>query len=179
MTNIFSDFCKVSTLDFLMKMMIKEKRIGSEAFDTSKLDTNKKNFESRQIEKPILIVGPDCETRLLLKTLLELWNYQTVESHTVGEAAKFLEFCQPKLILLDSNASFGETLENIYLIRQNELLQTLPLVVMSGYGQTNYRDMAFSEGANAYLIKPINFGHMEHMLKKLVENEIIAKGEKI
>ena len=177
MTNFFSDFCKVSNLDFfLTEMMIKEKHIGRKAFDLSKLDTNEKNFEDYQIEKPILIVGRDYETRLLLKTLLELWNYQTVESHTVGEAGKFLEFCQPKLVLLDSDLAFSETLENIYLIRQNKQLLALPLVVMSGYCQKNYRDLAMSNGANGYLVKPLNFAHMERMLNALAESKIIAQG---
>jgi hypothetical protein len=60
---------------FFKNMLIEEKRIGKQAFDISKNNMNEKNLEDYQIEKPILIVGRDYENRLLLKTLLELWNY--------------------------------------------------------------------------------------------------------
>jgi DNA-binding NarL/FixJ family response regulator len=81
--------------------------------------------------------------------------------------------------LLDSDSSFGETLENIYLVCQNRRLLSLPLVVMSGYSQKNYRDLAFAGGADGYLVKPVNFSHMERMLNSFSEDETIAIGEKI
>ncbi len=144
-------------------------------FDISNRNMKDKNFAEQSVGKTILIVGNNYESLLLLKTLLELWNYQTVESYTVGEAENVLKLCTPQMILLDTNSSFGETLENIYKVRQNKLFLSLPLVVISGYVQKNYRDLAISNGADGYLVKPLNFAHLERMLKKY-ETEVVADG---
>ena len=148
-------------------------------FEMTNLNLSEKSDAVYKIEKPILIVGRHYETRVLLKTLLELWKFKTVESPTVGEAESLFKSCLPKLILLDTTASFSETLENIYRVRQNILLSALPLIVISGYSQSNYRDLALSYGANGYLIKPLNFAHMERVLEKLVGDGNAAQGENL
>lgn len=139
------------------------------------IGVNKVTDNNYQIEQLILIIGRDFETRLLLKTLLELWKYQTIESPTVGEAENLLTNWLPKLILLDTTQSFRDTLENIRQVRKNEPLSALPLIVMSGYSQKNYRDLAISNGANGYLIKPLNFAHMERAIEQFVGDGNIAQ----
>lgn len=156
-------------------MMFKEKRFSGKTFDMANIGVNEITDNNYQIEKPILIVGRDYENRLLLKTLLELWKYRTIESPTVGEAENLTKNCLPKLILLDTTQSFSETLENIYFVRQTKSLSALPLIVISGYSQANYRNLALAGGANGYLIKPLNFAYMERALEKFFGDGNIAQ----
>lgn len=156
-------------------MMFKEKRFSGKTFDMANIGVNEITDNNYQIEKPILIVGRDYENRLLLKTLLELWKYRTIESPTVGEAENLTKNCLPKLILLDTTQSFSETLENIYFVRQTKSLSALPLIVISGYSQPNYRNLALAGGANGYLIKPLNFAYMERALEKFFGDGNIAQ----
>ena len=135
--------------------------------------TDGKSQEIQDIKDFILVVSEDYESRLLLKTLLELWKYRTIESPTVGGAENLSGFFPPQMILLDTNSSFGQALENICAIRQNDLFANLPLIVLSGYSQSHFRDLALTNGADVYLTKPLNFARMENIMSELITSRSV------
>ncbi len=67
----------------------------------------------------------------------------------------------PALVLLDLNTPSADGRDALVRIRENSTLLTIPLVVLSA--SANPRDIAaaYSNGANAYHIKPVN--HATHL----------------
>jgi len=67
----------------------------------------------------------------------------------------------PALVLLDLNTPSADGRDALVQIRQNSTLLMIPLVVLSA--SANPRDIAtaYSNGANAYHIKPVN--HATHL----------------
>ena len=67
----------------------------------------------------------------------------------------------PALVLLDLNTPSADGRDALAQIRQNSTLLMIPLVVLSA--SANPRDIAtaYSNGANAYHIKPVN--HATHL----------------
>ncbi len=124
----------------------------------------------------VLILGRDKETRLMMKTLLELWNYQTIEARNVRETAFFLERFSPNLILMDSDHSFTETLKELTDIRRNEKLKAIPVVIISSFSQRLFRDIAIANGADYFFAKPVNFSRLEKSLKNFIA-QVETSGE--
>ena len=118
----------------------------------------------------ILLVGEDYETRLLLKTLLDLWSYRTIESASVSGAENLAGFCPPRLILLDTNSSFDKALKDVISLKQSELFADLPLIVLSGYTQKRFHDTAINNGADFFLPKPLNFNKLEQIIENVAVN---------
>lgn len=114
----------------------------------------------------VLILGRDRETRLLMKTLLELWSYRIIEARTVREAICNSENLSPNIILMDADSSFSDSLEDLSDLRRNEKFNTIPVIVISSYRKSTFRDLTNADGANHFFTKPLNFTRLESSLKR-------------
>lgn len=123
--------------------------------------------------KPLVAVfAREQETRFLFQTLLELWNYQTVEAEDIKELTQIARFKTPDLILMDLTIPLMEGLTALSEIRKNEALSETPVVLVSGFVQPQYRSAAFELGASEYLIKPVDFLRLETTLDRYVKKGI-------
>lgn len=114
----------------------------------------------------VLIVSKESDTRFLFKTLLEMWDYR-VEAAESCEDLMFIEgHAQAKLILLDTALPFADNLAKMQNMRQLKAFRHLPIVLISGHSQPHYREMAFSLGADDFLVKPVDFDLLEDCLKR-------------
>lgn len=114
----------------------------------------------------ILIFTPEADTSLLLKTLLELWGYQTQVSDCLERSLSIVESWKPNLIVVDSVLPFEKHLENIRQIRGNRFSKELPIIVISGFSQPRFRSLSKASGANDFFVKPVDFDLLENTLKK-------------
>lgn len=112
----------------------------------------------------VLIFGAEFDTRFLLKTLLEIWNYQTVEAETAAEAFEMVVRRQPNLILMDVAAPFPECMSVVRGWRKNKIFENVPLVLLSAHAPPQYREAALQIGADDFLVKPLDFDRLEQSL---------------
>ena len=115
----------------------------------------------------VLIAGKEPNTLLLYKTILELWKYRVSGTEEFEELVGTIQAISPDLILIDSTVSFTADMENLCLIRNEDIFDDIPVIITSGHAQTAYQCTALTNGADAYLLKPINFELLENSLKKL------------
>lgn len=124
----------------------------------------------------VLILGRDRETRLLMKTLLELWSYRIIEARTVREAICNSENHFPNIILMDADSSFGKILEDLSNLRRDEKFNAIPVIVISNYRKSTFRDITPANRANHFFTKPLNFTRLESSLKKFAVQENKVRG---
>ena len=75
----------------------------------------------------------------------------------------------PNLILLDINMPGMNGFEFLRLVRKNENLQALPVVMLSVSESPHDVRHSYFMGANAYITKPTDFDQMEGMFRAIYQ----------
>jgi DNA-binding NtrC family response regulator len=119
----------------------------------------------------VLIFSKDEDCRLLLKTLLEIWNYKVIEIANEEELLRTAAESNPSLILLDLTIAFAKDVSFIRNIHENSLLANLPVVVISGHTRPQHSAYARAMGAADYIVKPIDFERLETSLKTFTSED--------
>lgn len=112
----------------------------------------------------VLIVEDDEDNRLMLKIMLEMWNYRVLEAEDGEEAVNSARINRPDLILMDLKMQLLSGLEATRQIRRSAEIGDVPIIFVSGCGEAGFRRAALDAGGNDYLVKPIVFEHLEGVL---------------
>lgn len=118
----------------------------------------------------VLIVDDDDDSRLMLRTLLEIWKYRVVEAADGGEAISVAVDSHPDLILMDVKLPDLDGFVVTQKIRQSAKIESVPIIFLSGCAETIYRQKASAVGGSEYLVKPLNFEELEHTLGKYISH---------
>lgn len=104
-------------------------------------------------KKNILIVEDDSFIAVAYKEGLEREGY-AVEIAEDGESALLMmKKTAPDLVLLDLIMPVMDGFEVLRLMKEDELLQTIPVVILSNLGQETDIEKGKSLGAEDYLVK--------------------------
>jgi len=126
----------------------------------------------------IIIVGPDEDTRFMLRVLFDTWEYCVAEADSVEQCIILGRNCRPALIVVESFLPFTDSLEVLRRLRHNEELKNIPAIMLSGFSQDKYRHAAIRSGAAAFLAKPVDFDLLREYLVCLAgERKLQTKGE--
>ncbi len=116
----------------------------------------------------ILIVSTDEDPRLMYKTILEMWHFEVAESENIKGSVFAADGKPPNLILMDLALPFENNLAAMSEVRKSGSFQNVPILLVSGFSQQQFRDDALSHGAAEFLVKPVDFDLLEKSLKKLL-----------
>ncbi|MGC2235720.1 MAG: response regulator [Pyrinomonadaceae bacterium] len=123
-------------------------------------------------KKPlVLIMSREPDTRVLFKTLLEMWGYRVEEVENLEESIFAAEHASPSLVLMDTWLPFVDNMTRIQQMRKCDALKTLPIVLLSGHAQPRFRNLALSLGADDFLVKPVDFDLLEVCLEKNIKRD--------
>jgi DNA-binding response OmpR family regulator len=112
----------------------------------------------------IMISGIHQDTRYMLRVLLQMWDYRVIEAEGPDETLKLANQEHPRVILLDTSLLFEDDLEVLRKIRSSHEVQSLPVIMLSGFPQMQYREAAFKNGASGLLVKPLDIDLLEGYL---------------
>ena len=116
----------------------------------------------------ILIVEDDADSRLMLKLLLEMWNYRVHEATCGADAIRIAAKESLALILMDIKMPHLDGFETTRRIRQSPKSANVPVIFLSGCAEEIHRRTAFAVGGNEYLVKPLDFEKLEKTLNSYV-----------
>jgi CheY-like chemotaxis protein len=102
------------------------------------VDLTQRAFTRRKVVNPIE-VARDGEEAL---NLLEQWG---------------IEDPQPIVILLDLKLPKVDGLEVLHYIKTSSQFQAIPVVVLTTSAEDSDIEIAYQEGANSYIVKPVDF----------------------
>ncbi len=122
--------------------------------------------------KRILIVEDSPTMRqLLVFALRRLKDVDIVEAHDGMDGLRKVSSDHFDLALIDINMPVMDGLKLISLIRGEDSLCSIPIVVITTVGAKEDRERALSLGANEYLTKPIQANHVLTIVKDLMKDE--------
>ena len=122
-------------------------------------------FKPVNLHPLVLIVESDEDTRLMMKYLLQMWKYAVIEAADDGDALEMAALQQPDLILLSGRIQSADSFTTIKRIREVSLFDKTEIIYISAYSEPAVRASALAAGADNFLVKPIDFGHLEEMLQ--------------
>jgi two-component system, OmpR family, phosphate regulon response regulator PhoB len=132
---------------------LRRKRSGRTAVKPS----GQKTRPSRPL---VLVVEDHDDTRLLFRCFMEHSGLAVIEASDGEQAINLAKDAVPDLILMDSNLPRIDGLMATRTIRRIASLRSVPIVIVSGHGQPEFRTEAIATGVNDLLVKPIELSQL-------------------
>ncbi len=106
--------------------------------------------------KTILIVEDNELNMKLVRGLLTMGKYSTLEAVDGETGIRLAHEHQPDLILMDIQLPGMDGLEATRLIREDPALKDVPVVALTSYAMQGDEDKAKDAGCSGYISKPID-----------------------
>ena len=113
--------------------------------------------------RKVLVIEDQADARRALQRLLQVWGH---EVSTAEDGVRGLELATsepPDVALVDVGLPGLDGYEVARRIRAT-LGDSVHLVALTGYGQPEDRELAYSAGFNVHLIKPVDRDELTHAL---------------
>lgn len=113
----------------------------------------------------ILIVDDEEEFRDVVAALLELNGFEVIEAANVDEMYQKLDENNISLILLDIGLPENDGLSTLKELRPEN---DIPIVLLTGKGDINYKVVGLELGADDYITKPFHSHELVARLKNII-----------
>lgn len=120
----------------------------------------KEKFKTREQKKStvavkeILIVEDDPNNAELMVSLLEFHGIKGFVAVNSREAMEYVESNTPLLIMMDIGLSGTNGLELTHMMKQNQKLDSVPVVAVTAHASDRMRDLAEEAGCSGFICKP-------------------------
>ena len=120
----------------------------------------------------VLIVDDDVPWSETAAGALRDAGFEVHLAHNGDQGASLLEREPPSVVILDVHLPGLSGLELLHQFRQRD--RFTPVVMVSGDDQAAIQDRAMSEGASAFLRKPVSLS----LLLRAVERQVMVSGNR-
>ena len=104
----------------------------------------------------ILVVDDHATNRFLLNAFLQKEFYTVLQASDGVQAIEIVKKEMPDLILLDIEMPCKNGFETCKELKENPLTRHIPIIILTASQKQVQRNKGLSEGADDYLVKPIN-----------------------
>jgi CheY-like chemotaxis protein len=118
----------------------------------------------------ILVVDDLPDNLVLVSLSLQNNGYRVVTANNGEEAIKIASLARPDLILLDLAMPEVDGLSAARRIRQMPELQQVPIIALTAFDTSGFRQAAYEAGFDAYLTKPLDFDRLNHLIGMLLND---------
>jgi CheY-like chemotaxis protein len=112
-----------------------------------------------------MVVEDSADVRMMMKILLEMDGYHVIEAADGLRAVELAIRERPALIMMDLQLPLLDGLAATGRIREH--LQDVQVVALSGHATPEHRLAALAAGCTDYLVKPLDFKHLDRILAGL------------
>ncbi|MES2310205.1 MAG: response regulator [Verrucomicrobiota bacterium] len=114
-----------------------------------------------------LIIEDDPVSIMTLEMMLRKLQITSKTARGVVDAISILLTYKPEIIFLDLFLGSNDGLEFLQTRMGNLRLKQIPVVIVSSSSQFDAINVCLKNGADAYLIKPVQFNLLVDVLRKL------------
>ena len=104
----------------------------------------------------ILIIEDNRRNMLLIRDLLQMQGFRTLEAFDGEEGIARAKAQRPDLILMDLQLPGMDGLTATRLLRQDPVTAGIPVVALTAHAMKGDRERALQAGCNGYIPKPID-----------------------
>ena len=112
----------------------------------------------------ILIIEDNEKNRKLVRDVLQVKGYKTIESETAEEGLKLALEKSPALVLMDIQLPGMDGITALKQLRADPQTKSIPAIAITASAMTNNRQAMLAEGFDGYQSKPIS---LKDFLKEL------------
>ena len=116
----------------------------------------------------VLIVEDNEKNRKLVRDVLQVKGYTTIESETAEEGIKLALTQSPALILMDIQLPGIDGITALKKLRSEPKTKNIPVIAITASAMTHNRKTMLAEGFDGYQTKPISLkeflGEIERVL---------------
>ena len=105
--------------------------------------------------KTILVVEDNELNMKLVRSLLQLENYQIIEADNAEKGIQLARDHHPDLILMDIQLPGMDGLKAAEFISNDENIKDIPIVALTSYAMEGDKEKALAAGCVGYITKPI------------------------
>ena len=139
---------------------------------------NREEIESMANEK-ILVVDDDKNICELLRLYLEKEGYSVILAHDGEEALLKFETLHPDLILLDIMMPRMDGYEFTEIIRGNQMLRDIPILMVTARETPADKRKGFLIGTDDYMVKPVDEDEMILRIAALLRRSRIVNEHRL
>ena len=114
---------------------------------------------------PTVLVADDTESvRVVLRMQLKVLGYRVLEAQSGKEAIELCARERPDLILMDVSMPHLDGLAATRLLRQTVETRYIPVVALSAFHDSDFRECALAAGCNDFVSKPIDMKSLDEII---------------
>ncbi len=106
--------------------------------------------------KTVLVVDDEPSTRTFVRATLETESYDVLEANNGLEALTLARMERPDLVLLDVGMPAMDGLQVCEILRKDNGLSHVPILMLTGRTQVDDAHLGFDAGADDYIRKPVH-----------------------
>jgi two-component system, cell cycle response regulator DivK len=124
----------------------------------------------------ILIVEDNEKNRKLIRDVLQVKGYQTLETETAEEGHNLAVKNHPALILMDIQLPGIDGITALKQLRADPITKTIPVIAITASAMSYNRQAMLAEGFDGYQSKPISVkDFLEEVRRVLASHQDKAK----
>src|ERR1043165_7753290 len=117
----------------------------------------------------IMVVDDQNDNLVLISLAVQEMGYRVVTAVNGEDAVSVALMAQPQLILMDIAMPKLDGIEATRIIRQDEKVGAVPIVILTAFETDDFRQGAAAAGANGSFTKPVDFDRLGSFINKLMQ----------
>jgi CheY-like chemotaxis protein len=126
--------------------------------------------DNRASDITILVVDDLVDNLILISLSLQSNGFRVLTANNGEEAIKVASLSRPDLILMDIAMPGVDGLSAVRRIRNLPELQHVPVVALTAFSTSGFRQAAYEAGFDAYLTKPLDFDRLHSLIGMLLHD---------
>ncbi len=106
--------------------------------------------------KVILVVEDDPKSLKLIRDLLKVSGYKTIEATDGKQGVELAKSKKPDLILMDVQMPVMDGLEATRILKADAVTRNIPILALTSYAMKGDEDRILEAGCDGYLAKPFD-----------------------
>jgi two-component system, cell cycle response regulator DivK len=119
----------------------------------------------------ILIVEDNLKNRKLIRDVLQVKGYQTLETETAEEGHNLAVEHHPALILMDIQLPGIDGITALKQLRADPITKTVPVIAITASAMSYNRQAMLAEGVDGYQSKPISVKDFLEEVRRVLNSD--------
>ena len=116
--------------------------------------------------KVILVVDDDPKSLVLIRDLLKVSGYKTIEATNGKQGVELAKAKKPDLILMDIQMPIVDGIEATRILKADATTRNIPVLALTAYAMKEDEERIFQAGCDGYITKPID---IHELLKEVAK----------